>query len=88
MQTSNLDCTSTRQVLNRLRAFSGSGPGHAFTVPMVQQAIDDCLAAQGTSCLLSSGAVTTFFCYRPSHLKFSCLQSDLSTLLLGVPIMQ
>ena len=49
MQTSHIGQTSTRQVMNRLRAFSGSPAGlsPAFTVAMVQQAIDDCLALQG-----------------------------------------
>ncbi|KAA6417388.1 MAG: hypothetical protein FRX49_12637 [Trebouxia sp. A1-2] len=48
LQTSRIEQTSTRQVINRLKAFSSGPPGlsPAFTTAMVQQAIDDCLALQ------------------------------------------
>ncbi|KAL0040428.1 hypothetical protein WJX77_006750 [Trebouxia sp. C0004] len=48
LQTSRTEQTSTRQVINRLKAFSSGPPGlsPAFTLAMVQQAIDDCLALQ------------------------------------------
>ena len=49
LQTCDISQTNTRQVLNRLAAFSGGVPGlsPAFTRQMVQQAIDDRLAPQG-----------------------------------------
>lgn len=58
LQTCDIGQTNTRQVLNRLAAFSGGVPGLSptFTRQMVQQAIDDRLAAQGvSSCQLHLG---------------------------------
>ena len=71
MQTSRIEQTSTRQVINRLKAFSSGPPGlgPAFTVAMVQQAIDECLALQGscrTGISICSGTcmcLMTFACF-------------------------
>ena len=71
IQTSHMGQTSARQVLNRLKAFSGgaAGFGFAFTVQMVQQAIDDCLAAQGIQQYNSS-----CICVLACKIKYICIE--------------